>query len=317
MKYGSVKNILDKIKLKRVVNPSYGLFNYMADTHQATPEMLYKELSVDPRTWTVELMFSTSEDTKWLMIEIIRDAIILGMKDIIFKDRLLAGKDKAPSSKIEMPHVDVSGVTGTKGKETAKGATIQTDTVELGTKYYTSEEVGKGIKCPLHFNQIKRLKLDILPLFFKKYGMMLMRDCQELIIELLLNGNTAYDKGNNPIDESPVVIGVNNTGDGISEDDYLRGVTIMAEAGNPVSGMMAESEVMSTALKWATFRAEKHDKTETTLDLVIPLPSKLTAFPTQSIPSQKMMLVCLALAVIEYLVQGLTIDEEVIASTLR
>lgn len=286
---------------------------YMQLMYQVDIGDYYKELGIKPNM-TVEQVYSISEHSKFLAAEIIRDAIILGMRMNRFKEKLIIKSTKIDGTMIEAPYVDFSQIKSTKGKRRTPGGTIDEDSVTFGTKYINTTEIGKGIKFPYKYNQLKRIRIDLLPLYFQAVGLQFARDNQSTVVDVLFNGEEAIDENKQVVDESAMVIGVANTSNGITEDDYIHAVVLLALAGKPVNAMVANDVETRKAMKWDIFKGEKFSNVETKLKVEIPLPTNLSVFPTLEAPANKMCLVCTLMGIIEHVSQPMIVDTDTIIS---
>lgn len=311
MRFPNVQLMMDELKTYRREKGDTDLAAFLEKKYQATPEQLYHDLNI-PLDATFEMLYTINEHSKYIAPEVIRDAIILGMRSQRFLELVIAVSGKVDTDSVKRPYVDFSGMKDVKKR--TPGATIQTDTVNWRSKYVRTKELGKGIKFPMGFNFIKGLRLNILPKYFEAVGMKILKQNQDLIINTILDGESALDDNDQPVDESAFVIGVLNQANGITEDDYINACVIMAMAGRTVDTMFSGKILSQSALKWETFKAEKFTSVEQKMNIHIPLPTSLNLFPILGFPEDKMALSCTPIGIEELKYEPLTVLADLIVA---
>jgi hypothetical protein len=313
-----VKTVVLELNRLRKEGKPVTLSSYLEQKFNKTPADLYAELGIDPNTTTVEMMWNISTDTQWIMPEIIRSAIIVGMRRRKFEEYIIAASQQSSSKIQEFPFVDFSDMTTQKAKKRTPAASFKEYTFEVGTKYVGSEEYGVGMKFPYTFNTIKKLKLNVLPLYFQAFGIQLHNRIMEKVIEALLTGDGGVTaiKGGTTVDQTPMEIGVQDSGSGIQEADFLRGIIEMELAGKPATTMIATVPDLMNALTWPCFKDESFErqgKTKIKPDIVYPIPTRVTMIPSKSIGT-KMILLSKEFCIVEFIYQALLVEADKIIS---
>ena len=122
------------ISLAELVQETYGL----------SMDAYYKELGVNPNMDTMSNIYSMPDTSiRWLVPEVIREAIYLGIKEAPFYPNLIAADQTVSNLKITMPYVNMSEATPARINE---AETIPLGNVSFGQKSVSLYKIGKGFK---------------------------------------------------------------------------------------------------------------------------------------------------------------------------
>ncbi|MCP4218010.1 MAG: hypothetical protein GY765_25430, partial [bacterium] len=165
----NVIEVILNLNTKRAAGIGCTLRGDLHRIYKTTPGAVYQQLGLDHKTMTVEMMFNKSDAAKYLLSEVLRDLIVMGMDIHNFEDYLFGAVTDTTEKIQEIPYLDMSGMTEKKLKQRAPASTMRETEIDFRTKYVSTKEFGEAFKFPYTFNQIAKLKLNVLPLFFKGF----------------------------------------------------------------------------------------------------------------------------------------------------
>lgn len=168
----------------------------------------YDTIGVDPSLHSVS-SFATmpefNENFRWLIPEVIREAIRTGLRRSPIYPMLIAAEETVAQPKVIMPAIQMSDAMAKKIGETE---TIPTGSVNFGQKTVSLTKLGTGIKISDEVNQY--VSLNILSIYLEDVGIKMGIGLDNLAISAMINGDQA------DASEAAGTIGVDNTTNGLS-----------------------------------------------------------------------------------------------------
>lgn len=274
-----------------------GKYNLSRDAFMET-------LGVDLRSDTMQNIFMMpNQEIRWLVPEIIRSAIHLGLAEAPIYPRMIASEQSINGLSAIMPIINPSDATPAYVNE---GETIPIGDVSFGQKSVTLFKVGRGFKLT---DEVKNyVSLDVLAIFLRDFGIQLGYALDNLAIDILLNGNAAGGT------ESAPVIGVASTSDGITYKDMLRIWIRSSRMGRNFKSLVSGEDVAMDILDLDEFKLRRQGTPDMKLDLKTPVPSQADFFIHGGISANQLLFVDPRFALIKLNAQALMLESERIVS---
>ena len=254
------------------------------------------------------LLTVPNQGVKWLVPELIRDAITLGIRQAPIYPTLIASEQSVNALTVIMPQVNMSDAAPAKVNE---GETIPLGTVSFGQKQVTLFKLGKGLKLT---DELKNyVSMDVLSIFLRDFGIKLGYAQDVLAIDCLING----DK--NDGSESAPVVGVLNTGS-IEYKDLLRIWVRAGRMGRNFSTLVADEETAINTLalpqysNWSVLPNYRTQQPIHRMNLRTPIPQSSDFLIHGNVPDGDILLVDKSSAMIKLNSQALMVESERIVS---
>lgn len=146
----------------------------------------YLDIGVDPAFDTIQNIFTTPDkDIRWLVPEIIRDALRLGYRSAPIWPALTAMEEQTSGLQQILPYVNMSASTP---KHVGEGETIPLGDLSYGSKTFHIYKYGRGIK--ITDEVIRYVSLNVLSIFLQDFGVKMGQGVDNLAIHTLLNGES-------------------------------------------------------------------------------------------------------------------------------
>lgn len=240
---------------------------------------------------------------RWVVPEIIRDAIQLGMETGPFYSSLIAADQPIKGLSAIMPFVNRADATPARVNE---GETIPLGTVSFGQKSVNLFKVGKGFKLT---DEVRNyVSLDVLSLFVRDFGVQLGYSLDSLAIDTLINGNKRDGS------EAAPVIGVRDTSAGIAYKDLLRLWVRAARLGRSFKTLIGGEEVGLDLLDLPEFKNKTSGSPEANLNLKTPVPRNADFYIHPGISEDQILMMDPSASLIKLTAQQLTMESERIVS---
>lgn len=269
----------------------------------ATPEKMYDSLGINSGVDTTQNLFTTpSEDVRWLLPEIWRDAIRVGLRKAPIWTSLIAAQQTVSQTTIKMPHINMSEAIASRVNE---GETIPLGNISYGSKSVSIYKVGKGIKITDEVRDY--VSLNVVSIFLQDFGIKMGHSLDTLLINTLLNGDQADGS------ESAPIIGI-STISTLAYRDLLRIFVRMSRIGRTPNTMVAGEEMALEVLDLAEFKTRNTGAPDKTLNLKTPVPSSVDFFIHGNVPDDQVIMVDTSAAVIKLDAKPLMVESDRIVS---
>lgn len=282
----------------------YGASLYPNDPVKAKEhgmQHLMNDLGIEPNVDTVENIITTSDADsamKWVVPEIMRDAITLGLRLSPVYPNIIASEEPINALTIQMPHINMSDAAPRYVNE---GETIKTGGISYGTKELKVRKMGRGIKFTDEFKQFTTL--NVLSIFMRDFGVKLGYALDGLAINVLLNGEQADGS------ESAPVIGVTTTGTLVYED-LLRVWVRLSRMGRSASVMVAGEANSVAIMNMDAFKKREAGTTQAKLDIKMPIPNSASLYVHGAIPNDQVVILDPANTMVKFNSRPLLIESE-------
>lgn len=269
-------------------------------------EAMLDAVGVNPSIDTLDSFATTpdfNEGYRWLVPELIREAVRLGLRRNPIYPNLIADEVSVSQRKVTMPQVNMSDATPEVVNETE---TIPVGSVSFGEKDVKLKKIGTGLKVSDEVQ--KYVPLNILSLYLQDAGVKLGLGLDTMAIDVLVNGDDNTGAFSAP------VVGVTDTAQGIQYIDLLRVMLRLSRLGRSSTGLISNEEPALSLLMLNEFRNTQFREKATTLNLKSPVPQSLDYLLHGAMPTQnKVGLIDNTSALIKLNAEALKVESERIA----
>lgn len=268
---------------------------------------LMEALGVDYSSTTLESLSTMpefDEGYRWLIPEVIRTAVRLGLRRNPVYPDLIAGEESVNQRQITLPHVNLSAATP---ENVGENETIPVGTVSFGERSVKIKKIGTGLRVSDEVQ--KYVSLNILALYLQDVGVKMGMGMDTLAIDALVNGDDSDDAFAAP------VIGVETTST-IAYRDLLRAWLRLGRIGRTPTGMISNEGAALDVLLLDEFRrwSPNMSNAQTDISLKTPVPQSQDYYIHGAMPSgTKLGLIDKASAMIKLNATGLLVESERIA----
>lgn len=267
-------------------------------------EDYYEKIGINTKIDTMQNLFSMPDQSiRWLVPEIIREAINLGIRQAPFYPNIISSDQSVSSLTTIMPFVNPSDAAPARVNE---AETIPLGSVSFGQKSVTLFKMGKGFKIT---DEVKNyVSLDVMSLFVRDFGFQLGYALDTLAMDVLINGNLADGA------ETAPVIGVDSTTDGIQYKDILRIWIRASRLGRNFQNMISGEDEALVILDLPEFKIKQYGTPQATLNLKTPVPSSANFYIHSGVPENEVLLVDNRAALIKLTARQLMLESERVVS---
>lgn len=291
---GTKDNVCCDISLEEMVKEKYGL----------SVEDYYDKLGINPRMTTMENLFTMPDSSvRWLVPEIIRTAIVSGIRKAPFYPNLIAHDEKVSNLKVTMPHINMSDAAPAKVNE---AETIPLGDISYGEKSVSIFKIGKGFKLT---DEVRNyVSIDVLGIYLRDFGIQFGYALDSLAMDVLINGNMSNGA------ESAPVIGVYDTTKGIQYKDLLHLWVRGSRLGRNYQNLIGGEDQAIEMLDLKEFKERKSGTTDATLNVKSPVPNQANFWIHPNTPDNQLLLVDRSSALIKLTAKELMLESERIVS---
>lgn len=276
----------------------------LQDRHQLTRDSFFEKLGINTRVTTMQNIFTMpDQEIRWIVPEIIREAITTGMRQAPFYPNIIASDQPISGLSATMPFINMSDAAPAKINE---AETIPLGDVSFGQKQVSLFKIGKGFKLT---DEVKNyVSIDVLGIYLRDFGVQLGYAMDTLAMDVLLNGNKADGS------ESAPVIGVYNTANGITYKDLLHIWVRAARMGRNFTTMIGGEDQAIEMLDLPEFKNRASGTTEATLNVKSPVPKNADFYIHPGTPENQLLLIDTSAALIKLTAKQLMLESERIVS---
>jgi len=266
-------------------------------------DSVLEELGIDPTVDTINAIYNLPDkDVRWIIPEIIRDAIRLGLREAPMYSALVAAEVETSQLSVKMPFINMSDAAP---RRVGEAETIPTGTISYGDKEVSVYKIGRGIK--ISYEVRNYVSLDVVSIFMQDFGVKLGMALDTLALDTLING----DQGDGS--DSAAVIGV-GTQNAKAYSDYLRIWVRGARMGRNFNTIVGGEAAAIKTLNLSEFKDRKSGTTDATLNLQTPVPNSASYYVHGNIPASQELMVDSRYALMKFNVIPLLIESERIVS---
>lgn len=283
-----------EVTLSEMIQGKYGI----------SQEDFYDKIGINPKVDTMQNIFTMpQQNIRWLVPEIIRSAVTLGMRQAPFYPNIISSDQSVSGLTVIMPMVNMSDAVPAKLNE---AETMPLGDVSFGQKSVTLFKIGKGFKLT---DEVRNyVSLDVLAIYLRDFGVQMGYAMDTLAMDVLINGNK--EDGS----ESAPVIGVYETTNGITYKDLLHLWVRAARMGRNFTTMIGGEDQAIEMLNLPEFKERHQGTTEATLTVHSPVPNRADFYIHPGTPDQQLLLVDTSSALIKLTARQLMMESERIVS---
>lgn len=268
-----------------------------------TLEDLMEDLGIDPQVDTLNNLFTAAQaNVRWLIPEIIRDSIRLGLRKAPIYPNIIAAEETIKGLTAVIPAWNMSDA---KPKVTGEGETIQLGSVSYGSKTIKVRKLSRGISVSYEVKNY--VSVDVVKLFLEDFGVKLGMGLDTLAIDTLINGD--QPGGTDAI--SVVGVGTTNT---LAYKDLLRVWVRLARLGKSPNTIISGEAMALDTLDLPEFKNPVSGSPVANLTFKTPIPRNTNYYVHSQVPSNQSLILDPNSALIKYTAQPLLVESEKIMS---
>lgn len=146
------------------------------------------EFGADLRRISVERFFHSDPNAKWLFPEVVREAVVSGMRQKPRYPGLIARDERISGSVYDVPYVNEDPAEE-ELRQVAEGAAIPESTIRYGDRVVRLDKKGRGIIAS--YEVIRRMSVDMLRVHLRRMGERLGRNLDARLAAVLAYGDSS------------------------------------------------------------------------------------------------------------------------------
>jgi len=147
-----------------------------------------QEFGVDVNKISVERFFQSDPNAKWLFPDIVREAVIAGMKRKPVYPSLIVSDEKIEGTAYDLPYVTESE-SDEELRMIAEGAAIPESELTYGDRVVRLAKMGRGVIAS--YEVIRRMAVDVLRVHLQRMGERLGRMLDARLATVLVDGDNS------------------------------------------------------------------------------------------------------------------------------
>lgn len=305
----TVKTV-DSLRRDQEYHLDVSLSEFVQKKYGVSMDSFYQDLGINPAVDTIQNIFTMPDySVRWLIPEIIRDALRLGLrKNPIYKS-VIAAEENIKNPQVVIPHLNMSDAAP---KYVGEAETIPLGNVSFGQKSLKIRKMGRGIQVP--YEVINYCSINVVSIFLQDFGVKLGQAIDSLMIDCLISGEQPDGS------ESAPVIGV-TTANTLTYADLLRIWIRMSRIGRVPNTIIAGEAAALDTLNLNEFKtnvvggaAPAGVPTSNKISLKTPIPNQSNYYIHAGVPANQQIIVDPSGAIIKYNAQPLLVESDKIIS---
>lgn len=262
-------------------------------------EALYMDLGINPSMDTVQNLLTLPDfSARWLVPEIIREAIKLGLRKSPIWSDLIASEQSIKGLTITQPWINMSDAAP---YYVGEGENIALGNISYDQKQVSVRKLGRGIRITYEVKDY--VSLNVVALYLQDFGVKLGQAMDTLLIETLINGEQADGS------ESAPVIGVDTPGT-LTYADFLRIWIRMGRLGKTPRAMIGGEQAANDTLNLPEFKTPVSGSPLLTMNVKTPIPKTSAYYVNGNVPANQQIIIDPSSAIIKYNAQPLLVESE-------
>lgn len=267
-------------------------------------ESFYAELGIDPQYDTIQNIVNLPDKNyRWLLPEIYREAIRLGLRKNPIYPGLIAGEQSVSQTSITWPAINMSDATPRK---VGPAETIMVGDLSFDQKTVKISKIGRGIKVPYEVQQY--VALNVVGIFLQDFGVKLGMGIDYLALITAINGDQPSGT------DSAAVVGITTAAGPLVFRDLLRIWVRMSRLGKRPNIMVAGEDMAMDILDLLTLTRVGYGEARANVNIKTPIPNSSDIFVHGAIPTNQVLIIDPTSALIKLNAQPLLVETEKIIS---
>lgn len=297
----SVRNC-EALRKNKEESVDISLGEYMQSTHQVSMEEFYKDLGISPTSDTIQNLVNVpNAGYRWLIPEIYREALRLGLRKNPIYPNLIAGEQGVGQTTVTMPAINMSDAAP---RRVGMAETIAIGNVSFDQKSVKIYKLGRGIKVPDEV--VNYVSLNMVSIFLQDFGVKLGMGLDTLAITTLQNG----DQTDGSDSAATVGVALANT---LAYKDLLKFWVRMSRLGKNPTQMIAGEDMAVDILDLLT-TTRVFGNQRSNVSLKTPIPQNSNLFVHGNIAANKTIILDPSDCLIKLNAQPLLVETERIIS---
>lgn len=278
------------------------LGQYVKQRWGVSMDSFYSDLGLNGSLDTIQNIVNLPDPAlRWLIPEIFRDALRLGLRKNPIYPSLIAGEQSVQQVNLTMPAINMSDAAPRK---VGVGETIPVGDVSFGSKQVKIYKVGRGIKIP--YEVIQYVALNVVSTFLQDFGVKMAMGIDTLAMNTILNGDQADGS------DSVAVIGV-TTASALAIKDILKPWVRLGRLGKTPNAMVGGEDISIDIIELLASTRVLGDN-RLNIQVKSPIPQQANHFVHGSVPANQIILIDPTSALIKLNAQPLLVESEKIVS---
>ncbi|MDX9972711.1 MAG: hypothetical protein RBU21_06970 [FCB group bacterium] len=147
-----------------------------------------QEFGVDLSRITVDRFFASDANAKWLFPDIVREAVIAGLKRKPVYPELIIRDENIDGTAYDVPYV-VESAAEEELRSVAEGAAIPESMITYGDRIVRLDKKGRGVLAS--YEVVRRMSVDMLRVHLQRMGERLGRNLDARLATVLVNGDSS------------------------------------------------------------------------------------------------------------------------------
>ncbi len=198
-----------------------------------------QEFGLDLNRVTVDRFFQSDPNAKWLFPDMVREAVVSGMRAKPVYPQLIAGDEPVEGTAYDVPYVD-EDEDEEELRTVAEGAAIPESEIAYGDRIIRLDKVGRGVIAS--YEAVRRMSLDLLKVHLQRIGERMGRQLDGVLATVLVSGD-ASGSGT-----APVVVNTATSATWAYADLVAGFVKLSAEHGFAPTHMVGDGATVSAIL---------------------------------------------------------------------
>lgn len=272
---------------------------YVKSRWNTSMESFYADMGINPSMDTISNLFTVPDSSvRWLVPEIIREAIKLGLRKSPIWSDMIATEQTIKGLSITQPFINMSDAAP---YYVGEGESIPFGNISYGQKQVSVRKMGRGIKISYEVKDY--VSLNVVGLYLQDFGVKLGQALDTLLIETLINGEQTDGS------ESAPVIGIDTPGT-LAYADFLRIWIRMGRLGKVPKNMIGGETAANATLNLPEFKNPVQGSPILSLNVKTPIPKTSNYYVNGNVPDNQQIIIDPSSAIIKYNAQPLLVESE-------
>jgi hypothetical protein len=162
--------------------------HYFRALDTTLPDYCAQEFGVDLERITVDRFFQSDPNAKWLFPDIVREAVLTGMKRKPVYPSLIIRDEAIEGTAYDVPYVSENAVEE-ELRSVAEGAAIPESRIRYGDRVVRIDKKGRGVVAS--YEVVRRMSVDMLRVHLERMGERLGRNLDARLATVLVDGDSS------------------------------------------------------------------------------------------------------------------------------